>query len=79
MLTKIKHIMRVQHLCTLQLRTVIITVLSCNVPGYLDVVHELVEVGADKDQAHNEGATPLYIAAQNGYHNRSELQCTRLS
>ena len=67
MLTKIKHIMRVQHLCTLQLRTVIITVLSCNVPGYLDVVHDLVEVGADKDQAQNRGARPLHIATQNGH------------
>ena len=47
--------------------------------GKLEVVRHLVEVGADKDQAHNEGATPLHIAAQNGYHNRSELQCTRLS
>ena len=26
-----------------------------------------MEVGADKDQAVNSGATPLFIAAENGY------------
>jgi ankyrin repeat protein len=35
--------------------------------GHLDVVRHLVEVGADKDQAQNQGATPLFIAAQNGH------------
>ena len=36
--------------------------------GHLDVVRHLVEVGADKDQGHeNTGATPLYIAAENGH------------
>ena len=35
--------------------------------GHLDVVRHLVEVGADKDQAQNQGATPLFIAAENGH------------
>ena len=35
--------------------------------GHLDVVHHLVEVGADKDQAKNQGATPVHIAGQNGH------------
>ena len=35
--------------------------------GHLDVVRHLVEVGADKDLALNNGATPLFIAAENGH------------
>jgi ankyrin repeat protein len=31
--------------------------------GHLDVIRDLVEVGADKDKAMDTGATPLYIAA----------------
>ena len=34
--------------------------------GHLDVVRHLVEVGANKDQADNQGAAQLYIAAENG-------------
>ena len=35
--------------------------------GHLDVVRHLVEVGADKDLALNNGATPLFVAARNGH------------
>ena len=38
-----------------------------NQNGHLDVIRHLVEVGADKDQAQNQGATPLFFAAQNGH------------
>ena len=34
--------------------------------GHLDIVRFLVEVGAAKDQADNDGTTPLLVAAQNG-------------
>ena len=49
-----------QHHCTLQLRTAAEN-------GHLDVVRHLVEVGADKDQAQNQGATPLCIAAEKSH------------
>ena len=33
----------------------------------MDVVRVLVEQGADIDKAKNDGATPLFIASQNGH------------
>ena len=35
--------------------------------GHLEIVRLLVEVGADKDQADNQGATPMHIAAEEGH------------
>ena len=58
MLTKIMPSIAVQHHCTLQLGTAILM---------LSVIWHLVEVGADQDQADNQGATPLCIAAHNGH------------
>ena len=34
--------------------------------GHVEVVQFLVESGADKDQGTTDGATPLFIAAQEG-------------
>ena len=35
--------------------------------GHLDVVRLLLQKGADKDKANNNGATPLYIASRRGH------------
>jgi ankyrin repeat protein len=35
--------------------------------GHLDIVRFLVEGGAAKDQAQNDGATPLLVAAGEGH------------
>jgi len=35
--------------------------------GHLPVVKYLVENGADVNQAHNDGATPLFISSQKGH------------
>ena len=35
--------------------------------GHLDVVHALVAAGASVDQAKENGATPLFISAQEGH------------
>ena len=35
--------------------------------GRLGVVQYLVEIGADKEKASNNGASPLIIAAQDGH------------
>ena len=54
-----------------------------NENAHLDVVRHLVEVGADKDQAQNQGATVLdlcqhQLPPNDGQHQdgRSQLQCT---
>ena len=82
MLTKIEQIIAVQHHCSLQLRTAILMLSAiwlklvltkikrksvCSLQLRTAIFGHLVEAGADKDQAQNLGATPLFTAAQNGY------------
>ena len=35
--------------------------------GHLEVVRLLIEAGADKDKANDDGTTPLYVASINGH------------
>jgi ankyrin repeat protein len=35
--------------------------------GHLEVVHALIQAGADLSQARYDGATPLYTACQKGH------------
>ena len=58
MLTKIKPRIKVQRHCAFAAEN-----------GHLGVVRLLVEVGANKNQATNQGARPVRTAAQNGHLN----------
>ena len=42
-------------------------VLEATRRGISDVVRALIEAGADLNKAHNDGRTPLYMAAQEGH------------